>query len=228
MCGRFTLNASPQDVARLFELPKVPPVAPRFNIAPTQQVIAVRLEGSGSRRELAELHWGLIPFWAESTKGAARMINARSETAATRPAFRAAFRKRRCLLPASGFYEWRRRDGRKEPYYICRRDRAPFALAGLWERWHKGDAPAVESCTVLTTEANALVRPLHDRMPVIIAPEDFGRWLDPEAEAESLGALLRPCPEEALTTYPVSRLVNSPKNDDPQLIEPVSTGVLFD
>jgi putative SOS response-associated peptidase YedK len=227
MCGRFTLNAPPQDVARLFGLSSIPLLTPRYNIAPTQSVAAVREAVNGAGRELVELRWGLVPFWAESPRGAARMINARSETAATRPAFRGAFRARRCLLPASGFYEWQRRGARKQPYYICRRDRAPFAMAGLWERWDKQGEP-LESCTVLTTEANAVVQPLHDRMPVIVGSEGFEDWLDPEHDVEALGRLLRPFPAEELTAYPVSLLVNSPKNDDAKLIEPMATGALFD
>jgi putative SOS response-associated peptidase YedK len=228
MCGRFTLNAPPQDVARLFDLDAVPSLAPRFNIAPTQLVVAVRIDGQSGKRAAAQLRWGLVPFWAESPAGGARMINARSETAATRPAFRAAFRKRRCLLPATGFYEWQRRDGRKQPFHICRRDHAPFAFAGLWEHWAKAGQEPVESCTVLTTQANDLVRPLHDRMPVIIAPEDFARWLDPDQSVESLEPLFRPIAAEEWTAYSVSTLVNSPKNEAPRLIEPVETGRLFD
>jgi putative SOS response-associated peptidase YedK len=160
-----------------------------------------------------------VPFWAEDQSIGSRMINARSETAASKPSFRDAFKKRRILIPASGFYEWKQEEeGVKQPYYIQRLDGQPFSLAGLWERWEKGAAP-LESCTILTTEPNSLIAPLHSRMPVIIAPGHYDLWLDPSAETAALTALLAPYAAAELNANPVSRLVNSPANDSPELIE---------
>ena len=234
MCGRFTLTDPDQDLAVQFNLPQVPDIKPRYNIAPTQPVAAVRVAPDslvGERaplREMAFLHWGLIPFWAKDPKIGARMINARSETAAEKPAFRAAFRRRRCLVVADGFYEWQKVNGGKQPFYIRLQGGEPFAFAGLWEFWKKSDAEdgngerAVESCTLLTTEPNDLLRPVHNRMPVILHPRDYDLWLDPDVQdPERLQSLLRPYPSEAMDAYAVSRWVNSPANDDPRCIEPL-------
>src|SRR5262249_35050656 len=153
----------------------------------------IRLATSGGR-ELGLLRWGLIPSWAE--EAGAPLINARSETVADKPAFRAAFKQRRCLIPADGFFEWLPVNGKKQPYYICRQDGHPFGFAGLWERWEGADGPPVESCTILTTEANEVVRPLHDRMPVLLDPRDYAAWLDPSGQKPALLELLRPCPSD--------------------------------
>jgi putative SOS response-associated peptidase YedK len=150
-----------------------------FNVAPTQPVAAVRVVPGGQERELVELRWGLIPSWADDPKIGYRMINARSETAATKPSFRSAFKVRRCLVVADGYYEWQKRDGAKQPFYIHMQGGKLFAFAGLWERWVPPDGEAIESCTILTTDANELTKPIHDRMPVIVDPPDFGQWLDP-------------------------------------------------
>jgi putative SOS response-associated peptidase YedK len=201
------------------------PLDPHYNIAPTQQVFAVRASQTGER-EPALLRWGLIPSWADDPAIGNRMINARSETAAEKPAFRHAFRKKRCLIAADGFYEWKAVAGKKQkqPYYIRMEDAKPFAFAGLWESWNKGEKP-IESCTILTTDANDLMKPLHDRMPVILDPKDFGAWLDPAThEREKLEPLLVPYRGEGLTTVPVSTLVNSPRNNDPRCIEPIVAG----
>jgi putative SOS response-associated peptidase YedK len=227
MCGRFTLVTAEQDLAVQFNLPEVPALEPRYNIAPTQAVAAVRITPQADRRELVMLRWGLVPFWADGLKIGARMINARAETAAEKPAFRAAFRRRRCLVLADGFYEWQKRNGAKQPYYIQMADRGPFAFAGLWELWKsKGDDDddrvVVESCTVLTTQPNELVREVHNRMPVILKPENYELWLDPEIQdARRLKPLLGAFPAEQMTAYPVSRWVNKPQHDDPTCIEPL-------
>ena len=222
MCGRFTLTAPDQDLAVQFNLPSIPSLEPRYNIAPTQPVAAVRETQDGSGRELAMLRWGLIPFWAKDPGIGSRMINARSETVAEKPAFRTAFRRRRCLVLADGFYEWQRQNGSKLPHYVRMQTGGPFAIAGLWERWEGQDAEVIQSCTLLTTEPNALIRPIHDRMPVILRPDDYDLWLDREVDQpEVLQPLLHAFAAELMDAYPVSRLVNSPRNDEPQCIEPL-------
>ena len=222
MCGRYSLTTAPEAIRRLCEVTApLPNVPPRYNIAPSQDVPVVRPTVEGKGRELTLLRWGLVPHWADSPKIGYRTINARAETVATKPTFRAAFRARRCLIPADGFYEWRKEGTGKQPYRICRPDGEAFALAGLWERWQAPDGEVIESCTIIVTAANDLVRPIHERMPVILDPADFDVWLDGgPAAANAAEALLRPCPSEALTVYPVSPRVNSPRNDDAGLIEP--------
>jgi putative SOS response-associated peptidase YedK len=163
----------PHLLAKQFQLDDVADLAPRYNIAPTQDVAVVRLNPSTEKRELSMLRWGLIPFWAEDPKVGYSTINARAETVATKPSFREAFKKRRCLVVADGFYEWQRTDGQKQPYLIHLKDNSPFAFAGLWERWRKGEQ-AIESCSIIVTEPNAVLEPIHDRMPVILSPEDYG------------------------------------------------------
>ena len=222
MCGRFTLATPEQDLVVQFNLPDIPDLQPRYNIAPTQPVAAVRVPASGEDRELVMLHWGLIPFWAKEPDLGARLINARSETVAERPAFRAAFRRRRCLVPADGFYEWQKQNGSKQPFFIHLQDRRPFAIAGLWERWEEPEGGVIESCTLLTTRPNELVRALHNRMPVILHPRDYALWLDPEAEdVNVLSGLFDPYPAGEMEAYPVSRYVNSPQNEGPDCIEPL-------
>ena len=224
MCGRFTLRAPASAVAEEFALFDVVPFQPRFNVAPTQPVAVVRrLSAEEPRRELAWLRWGLIPGWATDPAIGGRMINARAETAAEKPAFRAALRRRRCLVVADGFYEWQKTGRAKQPYFLRLRDDRPFGFAGLWESWEGPDHAAIESCTILTTEANELVRSIHDRMPVIVAPADYERWLDPGVQsADAVRPLLRPYPSEAMTAYPVGPRVNSPAHDDPACIQPAA------
>jgi putative SOS response-associated peptidase YedK len=199
---------------------------PRYNIAPTQDapVLRQRREPKGERT-LQMLRWGLIPSWAKDTKIAAKLINARAESIAEKPSFRSAFRRRRCLVPADGFYEWRAEGTRKQPYLIARRDREPFAFAGLWERWTPkepdADSASTDSFTIITADANALLKPLHVRMPVILAPADYGIWLDPEAAEADLLALLKPAPQEWLGYAPVSPRVNAAAVDDAALIETI-------
>jgi putative SOS response-associated peptidase YedK len=224
MCGRFTQAAPGEVIAALFELPQTPDLAPRYNIAPTQEVAAVR-SAAGGGRELVRLHWGLIPSWAKDRSMGSRMINARSETAAEKPAFRAALKARRCLIVADGFYEWQRLGTRKQPFFLALRDGRPFGFAGLWERWAEGSAEPVESCTILTTSANDAIAPIHDRMPVILNAADHAAWLDPGIrEPAALLPLLRPLPADAVRAYPVSLLVNNPANDVPGCREPIAGG----
>jgi putative SOS response-associated peptidase YedK len=203
-------------------------LTPRYNIAPSQPVAAVRMTHGTEARELAMLKWGLVPAWADDPKIGNQLINARAETAADKPAFRSAFRERRCLVPADGFFEWRREGKRKLPHYITLRDGGLFAIAGLWERWRR-DGDIIESCTLLTTDANELVRPLHDRMPVIVPPEFYDHWLDPHVkEPGDLLAILRPLPAEQMNVLPVEPVVNSPANDEPRCIEPLRQKSLFE
>jgi putative SOS response-associated peptidase YedK len=216
MCGRFLLFSDAPTLAGLFDLAGFPELAPRYNIAPTQPVVAVRSGEAG--RQLVRLRWGLVAPWAKDTKVAP--INARAETAADKPMFRAALRKRRCLVPASGFYEWLALAGgkRKQPYCFRPGDERPWAFAGLWERWQGPDGP-VESCAILTTAANEVVRPVHDRMPVILPRQHWAAWLDPQAQdAGQLVPLLRPYPADALSAYPVGLAVNNPRNDRPECL----------
>jgi putative SOS response-associated peptidase YedK len=221
MCGRFTLRASPAVIAQEFGLFGVPDQVPRFNIAPGQAVAVVRQKPQAEGRELAFLHWGLIPAWADDPSIGVRLTNARSETAATKPSFRRAIRSRRCLVVADGFYEWQRTNARKQPYFVGLSNDRPFGLAGLWERWEKHGEP-VESCTILTTDANELMQPIHERMPVIVPPEQHDLWLDPRCqEPEKLANLLRPYASNDMVAYLVSTLVNNPKNDVLQCVEAV-------
>ena len=220
MCGRFTRTTPIRVLATLFDFTEGPDLAPRYNIAPTQSIAAVRNVAEAPRRELAMLRWGLIPGWADDPKISYSLINARSETAATKPAFRAAFKARRCLILADGFYEWQKQGKHKQPYCLRRQDGKPFAFAGLWERWHPGEEDAVESATILTTSANDAMKPIHERMPVILSPADYPRWLEPKTPRAELESLLVPCPSDELTAFPVSKWVNDPKHDDARCLEP--------
>jgi putative SOS response-associated peptidase YedK len=221
MCGRYTLTTPVEILAEEFGLSgPLPEIPPSYNVAPTEQVAAV-IAGDGGRR-LEMLKWGLIPAWADDPEIGSRMINARSETAHEKPSFRRAFRERRCLIPADGFYEWQRTDNAKQPFHIRMKRGRPFAFAGLWESW-KDSGSEIKSCTILTTEANGLVGEIHPRMPVVLAPEDYGLWLDTDVrEAELLLPLLEPYPVDVMEAYPVSRFVNNPSNDDERCVEPVA------
>ena len=221
MCGRFTLRSSGESVAEAFGLPEVPDLLPRFNIAPGQPVAVVRQMPQAQDRQLAYLRWGLIPAWVDDPSIGDRLANARSETAATKPSFRRAFRSRRCLVVADGFYEWQKVNGRKQPYFVGLQSDRPFGLAGLWERWDKGGEP-VASCTILTTDANELMRPIHGRMPVIIPPDQYGLWLDPPCQdTPKLVKLLQPYPSKDMLAYRVRPLVNNPRHDVPQCVEAI-------
>lgn len=184
-------------------------------------MLAIR-ETDAGKRELVPLRWGLVPSWSKGPDNRYSMINARAETVKSKPAYRNAFKQRRCLIPAEGFYEWRAGEGGKTPFLIRRAGGEPFAMAGLWERWHGSEGDTIESCTILVTDANALVRAIHDRMPVILGREDYAAWLDPgNRDADGLLAMLKPDAAAPWTMHPVSRQVNSPRNDGPGLLEPV-------
>ena len=223
MCGRFSLTTAPEAMRELFGFENLPNLAPRYNIAPAQDVAVVR-QTAGSGRELVLLRWGLIPSWARDTAHPAPMINARAETVAEKPAFRDAFRARRCLVPADGFYEWRREDGGRQPFRIGFADGGPFAFAGLWESWTgpgEGDEAAagpVESVTIITTDANHKLRPIHHRMPVILDRDDYATWLDPDPAAPAVLGLLKPHAPDAMAFYRVGRRVNDARNDDADCI----------
>jgi putative SOS response-associated peptidase YedK len=220
MCGRFGLFASGEELKERYPFVEVPPFEPRYNIAPTQSVAAVRSIAAG--RELALLRWGLIPSWATDPAIGNKLLNARVETVSEKPSFRSAFRQRRCLIPSSGFYEWQKaRGGRKQPYFIRPRDGGLFTFAGLWECWHDPRGEVVETCTILTTEANELMRPLHDRMPVILDAEAERLWLDPHAAADSLHALLVQYPSEKMEAFAVNSWVSDPKHEGPRCLETV-------
>jgi putative SOS response-associated peptidase YedK len=220
MCGRFTLTSKPHRLRDRFRLSMAPEeVVPRYNIAPTQPVLVIP---NRTQRLLRPARWGLIPHWAKDASIGNRMINARAETLAGRPAFRDALERKRCLIPADGFYEWRRDGKRRQPFYFHGADGEPFAFAGLWDVWHPPEGAPVASCTIVTTEPNELVAGIHDRMPVILAPELYDAWLDPRPQpADVLMPLLVPCPADWLDTYPVSAVVNSADNDDPACIAPL-------
>jgi putative SOS response-associated peptidase YedK len=220
MCGRFTLRQSAEEIAQAFQIPDVPPLEPRYNIAPTQPVATVLKIPENSDRQFRMLHWGLIPFWADDPKLGSKLINARAESVAEKPAFRSAFRHRRCLIVTDGFYEWQQQENGKQPFYLRLKDDRPFAFAGLWEHWEEDGGEAIDSCTILTTNANELTHPIHSRMPVILDPKDYDLWLDPSvSKSETLQPLLRPYDSEKMEAYPVSKTVNRPTNDRPECIE---------
>ena len=207
-------------MAKAFGVEEVPEYEARFNIAPTQTITSVHQTLDG--REMKFLKWGLVPSWAKDASMGAKLINARSETVTEKPSFREAFKHRRCLIPADGFYEWARAEGKKQPYFFQLRDEQPFGFAGLWERWQGGDGAVIESCTILTTEANDVLRPVHDRMPVIIHPEDYELWLDDDERKNGLRRdLLQPFPVEEMLGYPVSTLVNSMRSQGAALVAQV-------
>lgn len=212
-----------RDLAEVFGVLRLDDVRARYNVAPSQAIPVVRQ--NGSVRQFALLRWGLIPRWATDPKMGVRTINARAETVATKPMFRDAFRRRRCVIPADGFFEWKK-DGskKKRPFYITRADGHPFGFAGLWERWERPGVQAIESCTVITTDANDLLQDLHDRMPVILPEDAYDRWLDPTQDDQAeLSAMLVPFPPNELALYEVSPLVNSPRNDSPECVAPLDT-----
>ena len=232
MCGRYSQTQSGKTIADAFQLAAAPTLTPRYNIAPTQDVSTVLATLEQPSRQHHLLRWGLIPSWAKDKAMGNRLINARAETVAEKPSFRAAFKRRRCLIIADGFYEWRRSKSskHKHPFYfqMCDRPnaaesvRTPFAFAGLWEHWQGPADEIIHSCTILTTEANELLRPIHHRMPVILAADDYDLWLDPTVqEAKILQPLLQPYAATKMTAYLVSTHVNSPRNDHPECIEPV-------
>ncbi|AFZ13754.1 protein of unknown function DUF159 [Crinalium epipsammum PCC 9333] len=219
MCGRFTLTQSAEIIAQVFDLGNIPPFNPRYNIAPSQAIATILIKPDDTERQLQMLHWGLIPRWAKDVKMGAKLINARAETLTEKPSFRTAFKKRRCLIIADGFYEWQQQDGKKQPFYFKLQDEQPFAFAGLWEHW-ESEREVIESCTILTTEANQIMQPIHGRMPVILSSKDYDLWLDPSVQkSDLLQPLLLPYSAEEMTAYPVSTRVNKPMNDSPECIQ---------
>lgn len=237
MCGRFNLRVPASELAAFFDIVFDPPLqstlAPRFNIAPSQPVLVVR--GGPDRVEGALVSWGLVPGWTKNLETGNRMINARGETVSEKPSFRAAFHRRRCLVPASGFYEWQKTGGsRKQPWHIHRADGGPLAFAAIWEHWEADDGSVLQSCAIITTEANSQMAPIHHRMPVILDQVDFPEWLDSEHDdRDQLHSLLRPCPDETLVADPIDTWVNRPANEGPDCLRaattpPVGGGGLFD
>jgi putative SOS response-associated peptidase YedK len=221
MCGRFVADIFPGLLGTIYNLTAVPQLPPRYNIAPSQDVAAVR-ESTTGKRELVLLRWGLVPHWAKDASIGTKMINARSETAADKPSFREALRRRRCVIPASGFYEWQRDGKQKIPHYIHPRDGGVLSFAGLWEPWQAPDGAPFESCTILTTRANQLLAGLHERMPVILGADVLDRWLDRQlTDPHHLADLFRPCPAERLTEHVVSSRVNRPGFDGSECIAPL-------
>lgn len=220
MCGRFALYTDPETLARCF-LAKAPAdMKPHYNIAPTQNIPIVRQEDGERRFALAR--WGLIPHWAKEMNTGYSTINARAETVSSKPAFRHAFRYRRCLIPADGFYEWQARPGAKikQPWFIVLRDHEPMAFAGLWDVWRSPEGMELESCSIIVTEANDLMRPIHERMPVILASDNWNTWLESDAkDTQALQNLLKPYPAEDMVTWPVSTKVNNPRNDSVECLE---------
>lgn len=216
MCGRFSLSKSTIALAETLQLETLPEWTPRYNIAPTQTIMAIAADSTHGR-QMRLFRWGLVPSWAKDLAIGTKLINARAETVAEKPSFRAAFKQRRCLIPADGFYEWQRLDRKtKQPYYFQLTDQQPFAFAGLWEHW-QGEGAVVETCTILTTQANELLQPIHDRMPVIIRPEAYDRWLEPTVTPEHQ-TLLRPYDATLMQGYRVSTLVNRATNDSPDCV----------
>ncbi|MEZ5428358.1 MAG: SOS response-associated peptidase [Pyrinomonadaceae bacterium] len=222
MCGRFIQKAKPEQIQSEFNVEISPDQSfePRYNITPSQMIGAVR-ETEGAR-QYARLKWGLIPHWSKDDSFASKLVNARAETLAEKPSFREAYRKRRCLIPADGYYEWKATDHGKQPFYFHLKDRDLFGFAGLWEEWLDRDSgEVVETCAIITTEANRLVRPVHARMPVIIGPGDYEKWLDAGGKTDpaELDRMLSSEINEELESYAVSPSVNNPANDGPELIE---------
>jgi putative SOS response-associated peptidase YedK len=223
MCGRFTLNIAVDVLTGLFDMvaEPSPPPPPRYNIAPSQPLLLVRAGRAAGSREWAFALWGFIPAWSKDPLPSSGMINARSETAAQKPMFRAAMRRRRCLIPATGFYEWQKLGTRKQPHLIRMADGSPFAFAGLWDHWIGADGSELETCAILTTEPNELMKPIHNRMPAILPKRDFEEWLDPAQDNGARAAeLLRPYPAGQMDAYPVHPVVNNPRNDSPECVAP--------
>jgi putative SOS response-associated peptidase YedK len=216
MCGRFAFYSPAEATAALFGVGDVPALKPRYNVAPTQDIAAIRI-GEDDSRELALLRWGLVPFWAKDPSIGNRMINARAETVAEKPSFRAAYRKRRCLILADGFYEWHREGDSKTPYFISLASGDPFAFAGLWEDWHAKDTgESIQSTAIITTAANAFMTSLHHRMPVVLEKESADRWLG--GDDELLAETTEHSP--AFQAWPVDRRVNNARNEGGELVEP--------
>jgi putative SOS response-associated peptidase YedK len=220
MCGRFVITSAPEAIRRLLRYEERPNFPPRYNIAPTQPVPIVRLEGG--KRHFALVRWGLIPSWVKDPKDFALLINARLEGVETKPSFRAAMKRRRCLIPADGFYEWKKEGKGKRPYFIRARDKKPFAFAGLWETWADRDGGEIETAAIVTCNANRTLAEIHGRMPVIVVPQNYDAWLDTEKiDAKQAVALVGSAPDDYLEAYEISTRVNSVRNDGPENVTPV-------
>lgn len=224
MCGRYTITSAPEAIRALFRYADQPNFPPRYNVAPTQPIPIVRLvEG---KRQFALVRWGLLPSWVKDPKTFSLLINARGESVIDKPAFRAAMKRRRCLVPADGFYEWKAVGGRKQPFYVCLKSGAPMAFAGLWECWTGPNGEELETAAIVTTDANRLLAPIHSRMPVIVQPEAFDLWLNTGVvDARTAAALIHPAPESLLEAYEVSTAVNRTANDNPKLVERLAASV---
>ena len=225
MCGRYTLTASPEALRALFGYAEQPNFPPRYNIAPTQPIAIVRLVDG--KRQFALVRWGLLPSWVKDPKNFTLLINARGESATDKPAFRAAMKRRRCLIPADGFYEWQKAGERKRPFYVRAKSGAPLAFAGLWETWTGPNGEELDTAAIVTTTANRTLAPIHERMPVILPPEAFDLWLNSnEVDATTASALIAPAPDGLLEAYEISTAVNRTANDNPKLLESVVPGQL--
>ena len=223
MCGRFTNNAAIEELGKIFGVVGNPKREARYNIAPTQMIDAVVEQTKD--RTLTQFKWGLIPSWAKDDSLAGKMINARSETIAEKPSFKNAFKSRRCIIPATGFYEWQKTNSGKQPFYFYMKDQDLFGFAGLWESWiDKGTGEEVETCTIITTQANAVLKPVHERMPVILNTEDYDIWLDPKVkDIDKLQDLLIPYPAQEMSSHAVSKSVNYAQSDSEELIKPLNS-----
>ncbi len=223
MCGRYTLTSAPEAIRALFRYEEQPNFPPRYNIAPTQPIAIVRL--NEGKRQLALVRWGLLPSWVKDPKTFTLLINARGESASEKPAFRAAMKRRRCLIPADGFYEWQAVAGRKQPFYVRAKSGTPLAFAGLWECWTGPNGEEMETAAIVTTRANRTLAAIHERMPVVVPPEAFDLWLNcAEVDAKTAEALIQPAPDNLLEAYEISTAVNRTANDNAKLIEPVVPG----
>lgn len=211
MCGRFALAVTPEELANHFNLKRKVTTVPRYNIAPSQQVVIIRARAR--EYTTAAVRWGLIPHWAKDEKVGYKLINARVESIQEKPAFREAFNHRRCLVPAIGFYEWKQDGNRKQPYFVKMKNGSLFAMAGIWESWLSPEGQKIESCAIITTAANTIVAKLHDRMPVILPKDCYGLWLDSNREGFSFPEYMRPYDPFKMTAYPVSSMVNNVKNE---------------
>ncbi|WP_309379869.1 SOS response-associated peptidase [Cerasicoccus frondis] len=221
MCCRYTLIKVEAALTKMLKMQQLAGLKARYNIAPTQPIAAIRANEQSREREVAIFNWGLVPFWAKEPSISTKLLNARSETAAVKPAFRGPMRHHRCLIPADGFFEWKGRSGQKQPFYIRRPNFEPFCFAGLFDHWGSPDGSEIESATILTTAANQFMKPIHARMPVIIAPQDYDRWLDPAIQRSGeVADLLRAPPEDFFVHEPVTPLVNRVQNDLPECVMP--------
>ncbi len=223
MCGRFTLDVSDEELIQAFRVSGNMELPTSYNIPPGQDIPAVRSrQEDPSTREVVSLQWGLVPFWADDPDIGSNLINARAETVHEKPSFRDAYQKRRCIIPASGFYEWKSENGAKQPYYIKPENDTLFGFAGLWESWEDEEKDrSIHSCAIITTTPNRLMKSIHNRMPVILPPTRYDPWLDPDEDPDSLSSFMTPCQSDRLEAYPVSSDVNNPENDDRSCIEPV-------